>query len=574
MTKIADVPVRRHLAGRGRVAISPGRLVLWLILLSLVGSPLALLLALALNTGDPQAIPPAEFGLGTFLQLGDRLPWIGNSLWFALWVAVIATAIGLVLAWITARTDLPGKKWFLLLIILPYPMGPMVAAVAWSALGAPDGGVINSVLNALFGTDFTFVNMYTVPGMIVVQALVQAPICFIMIQSALQGMDASLEESSSILGAGRIATAVRVTFPLMLPSIIGSLIFSFVSGLGSFAVPTVLGRGTDFRVATEAVYNLFGSFTPNYPLAAAIGIVLVAISSLLVYAANRFLRRRSYAVIGGKSRAARSVPLGRWRPLAVAIVLAYCVVGVFLPLGVLLVASVQATTRLDVSELTFTMSNYAYVLFEFPTTRQSILNSLVLGVSAGLILMILASAVALAVERSRRAGRSGRALEMLAMAPQAVPRLIFSLALLVLILLLPLRLYGTIWGILLAFIIVFLPVAYRNVAGVVSQVDRSLEEASRVLGASSAVTTLRITAPILRPGIIAAGVLVFMLTLTEVGAALMLSSPHASVLGPTLFSFYDSGGMPLVSALAVIQVAIVCVAVAVIRKTTGKGSIL
>lgn len=556
---------------RRRVA---GPAVVWLLLLVLVGSPLAMLAVISLNTGDPLDLPPKSFGFTSYIEIGSYVRWIRNSLILAALCCVVSTAVGGGLAWLMARTDLPGKRWLQLLIILPYPMGPMVAAVAWSALGAPRGGLINRIASAVVGTDVTLVNAYSVAGIVLVQALVQTPVCFMLIQSGLAGMDASLEESSAVLGAGKFATARRVTLPLMLPSVLGAALFTFVSALGAFAVPSVLGQGVDFKVATLAVYQLFGSFTPNYARAAAIGVILIGVSSLVVVAANTILRRRSYAIIGGKSRAPRPVPLGRWRWPALVFTYAYVALGVVLPLAVLALAAVQNSTRLSLDSLSFSWSNFGYILFDYPLTRQSITNSLLLGIATGVLGVCLAALVALTIERRRRRGHSGRAMELLAMAPQAVPRLIFSLALLVIILVLPFHIYGTLYGILLAFLVVFLPLAYRGVAGVVGQVDKSLEEAATILGASPGRAVRNITIPLIRPGLISAGVLLFMLSLTEVGAAVMLSGPRSSVLGPTLFNFYDSGGLPLVSALALVQVAIVGIAILIVRRVSGRWAVL
>jgi ABC-type Fe3+ transport system permease subunit len=198
------------------------------------------------------------------------------------------------------------------------------------------------------------------------------------------------------------------------------------------------------------------------------------------------------------------------------------------------------------------------------------LNSLSIGLAAGIICALLATAIALSVDRRRRAGRGGAAMEMLTMVPLTVPRLIFSVALLFLILTLPLHLYGTRLSILAAYCVVFLPVAYRAMMGVVSQIDSSLLEASRTLGGSPTRTVRSITMPLLRNGLVASVVLLFMLSLNEVGTAILLSGPGSQMLGPTLFNFYDSGGISLVSALAMTQVVIVLLAIGIMRRLSGR----
>ena len=558
-----------RLAMRARGGV--GGALLWALLLSVVGMPLLLLVAIAFNGGNPTDIPPTQLGAGGLVRLADtNLSWIRNSLVFASSVTVIAIVLGTGLAFLVTRTDIPGRGLLSVLVILPYPMGSMVAAVAWSVLGAPKSGMINSVFGMIAGRQVEWVNTYSVPGIIFVEALVCTPVCFLLVQAALRSMDGTLEESSTVLGAAPIGTPLRITLPQILPAILRAALITFITALSAFAVPSVLGRSLDFRVATETVYQLMNSFSPDYPIAAGIGLVLVLVSTVLVLIVNRVLRRRSYAVIGGKSRAARPLRLGRWKPLAMVFGYGYVLLAVVLPLAAITVASFQRSNRFNLTRLDWTFANFRYVLFEYPQTRDSVINSITVGVATGVIGVTVATMVALSVDRQRRTRQGGAAMEALAMAPQIVPSLILSVTLLWFILILPFRLYGSLGAVLLGFCIVFLPLAYRGMAGVVSQVDPSLQEVARTLGAGPARTTANITVPLLSNGLVATAVLLFMMSLNEVGAAIMLSGPNSSVLGPTLYNFYDSGGLSMVSALAVTQVLIVFVAITVVRRISGR----
>jgi len=549
--------------------IGQPRFALWALLLIIVGAPLLLLLAISLNTGDPSDIIPKKLGLANYARVTEHWDWMYNTIIVAVSVTVLSTLIGVVLAWIMARTKIAHKGLITLLIILPYPMGPIVAALAWGALGTPNSGLINAVAGALTGGHVTFFNTYTVVGIILVQSLFQAPITFLLVHAALSGMDPSLEESSGVLGSGKLHTALRVTLPLMLPSILGAGLYAFVSTLGAFAIPAILGRQQRFNMVTNAVYILFSGYPADYPLAAVLGVVLVAITALAVFGVGRVLRRRSYAVLTGKAHQSGLIDVGRWRYLLLFVVYSYITIGVLLPLAGLIIASLQKTLFLNPKALTWTLHNYQYVLFEYPETRQAVTNSILLGVATGLIGIALAAMIAMVVEKGRRTGRRTEGLEQLAMAPQAVPRLIFSLALLWLILLSPIRLYGTVYAILLAYVIVFLPLGYRGIASVVSQVHPSLEEVARTLGATPNKASRSITVPLLRSGLAAGAALLFMISVSEVGASVLLSSTKSRVLGPTMFNFYDSGGLALVSALAVVQALIVLVTLIFIRRVSG-----
>ncbi|TAM74397.1 iron ABC transporter permease [bacterium] len=538
-------------------------------LVLIIGYPLLLLVAMALNVGDAQALLPTHWGLANFIRLLRHLDWIRNTLLVALAGSTFGTALALLLAWIIYRTTVPGRAILELLVTIPYPVGPLVGALAWSELASPRGGLINVLFHAFTGSHASLVNVYSVPGIVFVMAIFEAPVAFLMIGAAMRQMDPSLEECSAVMGAGRLTTALRITAPLMLPAILSAWLFLFISMMGAFAIPTILGTSSRFYVATTAIYMLFQGYPPQYPLAAALGLVLIVFAASAVWLYTRALRGRSYAVVGGRTYRPRPIDMKGLTPLLFAIVCAYIVVALVLPLGILLVASLQRNSNITLSAASWTLHNYRYVLVDFPTTRQAIVNSLLLGVGTGTLGTAFATILAWVIHRSRGAGRG--ILEQLTMVPQSLPRLIFAAALLWMMLALPFKLYGTLFAVLIAYTIVFLPLAYRSITGVVVQLDRSLEEAGRVLGGGWLSVMRSITVPLLSPGLLAAWVLLFMVSVREVSASIFLAGPGAQVLGPAIFNFWDSGGLPQVSALVIVQTAIIFVALVVIRSVSRKG---
>lgn len=550
--------------------VAPEVLGLLGLLALLQGYPLFLIFSSALNAGDPFAMPPSELGLNSFVDVLDHLDWIRNTLVVASLGTVLATAIGVALAWIIHRTTVPGRRIFAVLIAIPYPLGPLVGALAWSHLGSPTSGLLNDLFTALTGIAEPLINIYSVPGIIFVMAIFEAPVAVIMIGAAMQRMDPALEESSAMLGAGKMTTAWRVTLPLMLPAILGSALFLFTSMMGAFAIPTILGANARFYVATTAIYALFQSYPPNYPLAAALGIILIAITGVAVWLYARVLRTRSHAVISGKNYRPRPVDMRGWTPFLFAFACFYVLVSLVLPLGVLLVSSFQHNVDIDWSLSTWTLGNYRYVILDFSTTREAIVNSLMLGVGTGIVGVLLATVIAWVVHRTRSRGRG--LLEQATMLPLAIPRLIFAFGFLWMVLSLPLHISGTIVAVLLAYIVVFLPLAYRSMSGVVVQIDRSLEEAARVSGAGWSRIMRTITLPLLRSGVLATWALLFMVSVREVSASLFLSGAGTRVLGPAIFSFWNSGGLPRVSALAIVQAVIIAIALLLVQRLAGRDA--
>lgn len=541
----------------------------FVLLIGVLGYPLFLIVTSAFNVGDPEQFPAREYGFGNFVKLAGHLDWIWNTLLVASCGTVIGISIGVSLAWIIHRTTMPGRKWFDLLIAIPYPLGPLVGALAWSQLGAPRDGLINRFFTVITGIQTPLIDIYTPLGIIFTEAVFEAPVAVLIVGAAMQRMDPALEECSTIFGSGKLRTAWKVTLPLMMPAILSAALFMFTSMIGSFAIPTMLGTSSRFYVSTNAMYVLLQGYPPNYPLAAALGLVLIAMTGVAVWLVQRVLRGRSYAVISGKNYRPRQVDMGWLTWVLFAGAITYVMLSLVLPMGTLLLASFQSSNAISFDFASWTLRNYKYVMFDFPTTQQAIVNSLILGVGTGTLGVTFATFIAIATHRSKSAGR--QLLEQVTMLPQAFPRLIFAVGFLWMILALPIKLYGTLGAVLLAYVVVFLPLAYRGMSGVVVQIDKALEEAARVSGASPMRVLRTVILPLLRPGLVATWALLFMVSVREISASLFLSGPNTQVLGPAIFSFWDSGGMPRVSALAVVQALIILVALTVVRVTADRG---
>lgn len=521
------------------------------VLAALLGIPLLLIVSMAFNQGDPEALPPTEYGMGPILEVGEHLDWIANTLIIAGGATVVSVALGTALAWILNRTTAPGRTVFEMLITLPYPLGPLVGGLAWSILGSPHNGLLNQAFSAVTGLPGPVLDVTGPGGIVFVMGIFETPVAVLIIGAAMRRMDPALEECSAVMGASMLRTALRVTLPLMLPAILSAALFLFTAMLGSFAIPAILGAQSRTYVVTTAIFVLFQGYPPAYPLASALGLVLIAITALAVWLHGRVLRGRSFVVVGGKNYRPRLIDLGRWTWLLVALEALYVLVALALPLAVLVLASLQVTGDILGSPATWTLANYRYVVLEFSTTRQAIVNSLWLGAGTATIGVALCTAFALAVHRSP--GWQARLLEQVVMLPQAFPRLIFAFGFLWMVLLVPIGFYGTLASVLLAYLLVFLPLGYRGMSGVVVQIDRSLEEAARVSGAARVRASLTVTVPLLRPGIAATWGLLFMVAIAEVSASVFLATGGTQMLGPAILSFWESGGLPHVSALVIVQ---------------------
>ena len=195
-------------------------LVILLVCGGLVLYPVVFLIEAALNTGDPQEFTLQEWGLGNFTALAEEWHVLGNTALVACLATVMAVIFGFVVAWILTRTKVPGGGWLERLMELPYYMTPLVGALAWAILASPRTGALNQLWHAVGGGGDLF-DIYSPFGIAWVMALFEGTVAFVMISAAMKSMDPSLEETSRVLGAGKIRTVLKVTLPLVMPGVLG-----------------------------------------------------------------------------------------------------------------------------------------------------------------------------------------------------------------------------------------------------------------------------------------------------------------------------------------------------------------
>ncbi|MGA3401111.1 MAG: iron ABC transporter permease [Acetobacteraceae bacterium] len=526
----------------------------------LVLYPLGFLILESLNTGDPSQFPPDTFGLDNYLDLISDAHVLANTGLVASIASVLAVLFGFIQAWILTRTNIPSRDLLERLMQLPYYMTPLIGALAWGVLLGPKTGLVNQAWQVIgFGGDLF--DIYSPWGIAWVMALFEGTVAFVMIAAAMKSMDPSLEESSRVLGAGKLRTALRVTLPLVAPGVLSATVFVFAEMLGSFAAAFVLGIPGRFYVVTTAIWEATLSFPPDYGRAAALGLSLFGAMLVTLGIARVILRRGSYATVTGKGFRPRGIDVGRWRWPLQGIAWGYIVVAVFLPLAALLLTSFERFATVVLLQARFTLANYQMAL-QMGSLAPAFGNSLILGVSVASVGVPVIGVLAWIIYRSRTPGRG--AMEFVIMVPQAVPRLVFGLGLLWAWINIPIPIYGTLWLLGLAYFTVFLPLGLRTIAGVVLQVDRSLEECARVCGASWGHQMRTVSLPLLRPGLAAAWLLIFIASVRELGVSIFLMGPNSKVIAPAIVNSWLSSSSELSAAMALLQTAMVFVAVAVL----------
>jgi iron(III) transport system permease protein len=534
----------------------------------LVLYPIYFLFQAALNVGDPEAKPPTDYGFDNFAGLGRYSEILLNTVSVSLAATVLALLFGFVTAWILSRTNVPGRHVLEQLMAIPYYVTPLLGAFAWSLLGAPESGFVNQVWRAL-GGDGYLIDIATPWGIAWVMALFEGSVAFVMIGAVMKSMDPALEEASQIIGAGRLRTMLRITLPLVAPGVLGAAIFVFAEMLGSFSAALVLGLPSRFYVVTTAMYQLVSQYPPRIPLAAAMGVSLFAVMFAMLFVYRRIVTRRSYVTITGKAFRPRVMDVGPLRFVLLAVCILYIALSVALPLLTLAYASVQKIAVAFPAAANWTLDNYRTAT-TMNAVRSALANSLVLGFATASIGVVLMGLLSWIIYRSRVPG-SG-VIEYIVMFPQAVPRLVFAFGMMWAWLIFPIPIYGTLWLLLIAYLTVFLPLGIRTISGVMLQVDRSLEESAQMCGAPWAYRIRTVTMPLLRPGLMAAWLLLFIASVRELGASILLMGPNAKVITPAIVESWFASSAELTAAMALIQTLVVALAMTLFVVLTRRAT--
>jgi iron(III) transport system permease protein len=399
--------------------------------------------------------------------------------------------------------------------------------------------------------------------MIWVQGLHLAPVAFLLMVAAFRAMDPSLEESAAMSGAGRGTVLWRITLPLLRPAMVSSALLMFVQSLESFEVPGLLGLQNGIYVFTSRIYFVLRAYPVDYGSAGAyaIGLLVIAAAGVLL---SSWLQRssRNYQTVTGKAFRPRPVELGRARPFVGGAVILYFLFTVLLPVAVLVYASLlkfyAAPSRKALS--TMTLDNYRQVL-HMPLAFTALKNSLLLGVGAATLVMVLTAVVSWVVLRTRARGR--RLLDMLAFTPIVIPGLVLGLALSFVYLRVPLPIYGTLLILLIAYCTRYLPYGMRYSSAAMAQMSPELEESAAVSGASWFQTFRRILLPLMSSGILAGWVYILVVSFRELSSTILLYSPGKEVLSVLIWEQFENGQFTTLAALGVCMVLILMLLVSI-----------
>jgi iron(III) transport system permease protein len=534
--------------------VSAGSLSLWLLILltALVVCPPLLFLmdtSVTVETGGASG-----FGLDHFAAVAGLSGWRlwRVSLLYAAGSSGLAILIGVSSAWLVARTNAYFRQLVVIAAYLSLAAPVIIKGIGWILLLGPNKGVINEWLRVLLGSTGVPIELFTLGGMILLEAILWSPVVFILMLPALSAMDPSLEEAAAMSGASRWQTFHRVTLRLAFPVILAVLLLTFIRSLESFEIPLLIGGPGNLQTFTTAIYQtMHRGFLPRYGEASAYAMLLVLAVVLPLAVYYRVTRQaQKYATISGKAYRPARIDLGALRlpgslylllmPLALVAPLLILFWALLLPLY-------EAPSVADFAKLSW--QNY-YEVLSSPAALTGLWNGVVVAALSSTAVTGFTFALAWMVVRRREPARW--LLDILASLPLVFPGIVLGTAVLIEVLQTGIPIYDTIWIMVLAFLIRFMPYGMRLCyAGIVS-VHTHLEECARTCGAGTFTVLRRIVLPLTMPALASIWIYVFLYSIRDLSLPIMLAGPNNRLIALVILDLWNDGKVPQVGALSVL----------------------
>jgi iron(III) transport system permease protein len=547
-----------------------------LIVAAAVILPLAVLVVSSFRVLDPGGFDTV-WGLDNYRTLfTDRVipKAFINTLIVCLGSTVISTFLGVALAWINARTNSPGRDSMEPYNLIPFFLSPFVGAIAWHNLAGGETGLFNSWARDYLGIQGPLFNVDNLYGVIWVTGLFFAPLVYLFVVGSLRRMDPSLEDSARTTGAGLFRTVMTVTLPLVAPGILSGAIIVFVTTAGEFGVPFKLSAPYGWQTLTTQIFSKAVGDDANIYLGSAMSMALGVITVILIWIQQRYIAPRSFTTVTGKGFRPNIIDLGAWRWAAFAFNLTYILVAVVLPILCLLIVSLHPVWQARIIPADLTLHNYVRTLFfwapdHISAATNGIVNSFILAFAGATIAMILSVVVSTMIHRTK--GFGARLLDFLCVVPVGFPGIVIAMGVLVTYIRTPI--YATLWILLLGYITRFFPYGQRNVSAVMLAISEELDQSSRMAGASWFTTLRRITIPLLKPGIFAGWVLLFIIFLRELSISIILYTSGTETLSVGVYYLANYENETLTSALSMMQTVTLLVCVFIFRKVAGREAL-
>lgn len=541
---------------------------------------------------QPFFAPNRSLGLDAFRFIFDDPDFykaLRSGFYMAFGLAIIAIPLGGILAFLITRTDLPGSRWLEPLILVPIFVSPMVLGFGYIVAAGPVGFFSVWTQNLLGTVPW---NVYSFTSIVIIAGLTHVPHAYLYISAALRSMGSDVEEAARVAGANPLQVMRTVSLPMVRPAILYATVLLFFLGLEVFGLVLVLGDPEGNLVLATYLYKLTNKLgIPSYHLMAAVAMVLIAMTIPLVMLQRRLMHNANrFVTLKGKATQARTLPLGRWRWVAAAVVSLWLFLTILLPLSGIVLRAFVSNWGFGVSLFDVLSFNAFTQVFSQANLLRAILNSVLIGVFGGALAVMAYTFIGLAMHR--KPDNLTRFLDYSVLVPRAVPGLLAGLAFLWVFLFVPMwlenslykgwlsflpfkdhiksvfidpirTLRSTIFSVWLAYTVVWMAYGLRLISSTLLQVGPELEEAARSAGAKPSQVTRHITIPLARFGLISSWLLMFLIFEREYSTGVYLLTPGTETIGSMLVSLWATGAIDIVAALSFINIVLVVIGLAV-----------
>ncbi|ANG64221.1 ABC transporter permease [Marinobacterium aestuarii] len=482
---------------------------------------------------------------------------LGNSLVTAGLGTLIAVLLGSLFAFSISLTNIRARQWLVFCFMLPMMIPPQVTALSWLQLFGPASPLLNTLgLAPPLGSPQP---LYSAAGIALLLGIQHAPLVYLALRTSLLNIPRELIEAGRISGASQWRLCRDMIIPLSRGGLVAGTSLAFVSALGNFGIPAMLGIPASYYVLPTLIYQRMAGFGSQMLTEVASLSVLIGLLALAgVWLQQRLSRGRDYALIGHSGQA-QKFRLGPWRPWLEAMLVLVLLLILVAPLVALLIGSVVPALGVALNADSFTLDAYLQMFSRQGVTLRAMGNSLVLSIAAALVLMLLSLPLAWFLRQC--APRLQTLIRSLIEIPYALPGVVLAIACILLFArplpLLGISIYGSLLVIFVAYLARFLSVAFKPVQAVVSQLDPSLDEAAQLAGAGGVRRMIDIVLPLVAPALCAGGLLVFLIAVNELTVSALLWSTGNETLGVLIFNLDESGDTVLASAVSVVVVLMV-----------------
>lgn len=497
--------------------------------------------------------PQGSFSLETFSRLYTyrmNRQALTNTLIASAATMVLGTAVAFPLAWLVGRTNLPGRRFFRFLFVMTYMVPPYVGAMAWLRLLNRNAGTVNLVIRGLFGLNITEgpLNIYSLGGLIWVLTTFYFPYAFITVSRAMEKMDPTMEEASRASGAGSAETLLRITLPMMTPSLIAGALLVFICAASCYGIPSIIGAPGNVHTVTTRIVEYYGLGTQGINDATGLAVMLIVMALLVLYLSDFVVAKKQYITVSGKSTQPALVDLRRWRLPVTVLVSLFALIAIGLPFATIFGTSF----KMDVGKSILAPGNFTLKQWEV-LFQQDMLdrfkNSLVFGSVAATAGIVISCTMSYLLQRTTIRGR--KLPDFLITLGSGTPSVVIALGLIM-----TMRgqfgidLYYTAAILVIAYMIKYLMMGMRTVSSAMSQIHISLEESSQISGAGWLRTMTRITGPLIFPSVAAGWFLIFIPSFYELSMTTLLYSPSTKTIGFQLYQQWTYTSQPQACAMA------------------------